>query len=305
MTHSIPLPTPGDEPIGEGLPSVGTGSPPQAPSEIRTLLKSLGLHPQKGFGQNFLVSEKIMNKIVEAGSLQPSDIVVEVGPGLGHLTHHLVPLAKRVIAVEIDRGFVRNLTAAFQGVDNLEVREADVLTLDPATIADGQPYKLIANLPYYITSAVLRHFLENSHRPTTVVVMLQKEVAQRIVAPKGDLNLLAVSVQIYGQPKLVAKVPAAAFYPRPNVESAVLKIETFPTPKIDVDPEKFFKVVAAGFSGARKQVHNAIAQRIWMPPGAASEILQSVGIDPMRRAHTLSIEEWNELTRAFIERGLV
>lgn len=305
MTHSIPLPAPGDEPIGEGLPSVGTGSPPLAPSEIRTLLKSLGLHPQKGFGQNFLVSDKIVSKIVEAGNIQPSDVVVEVGPGLGHLTHHLVRVARKVIAVEIDRGFVRNLETAFQGVDNLEIREADVLDLDPATIADGEPYRLIANLPYYITSAVLRHFLENPHRPTTLVVMLQKEVAQRIVAPKGDLNLLAVSVQIYGQPKLVAKVPAAAFYPRPNVESAVLKIDTYPTPKIDVDPEKFFKVVAAGFSGARKQLHNSLAQRIWMPPGAASEALESVGIDPMRRAHTLTIEEWNALTGALIERGLV
>jgi len=305
MTHSIPLPNPGDQPIGEGLPSLGKGSPPAAPSEIRTLLRALGLHPQKGFGQNFLVAENIMNKIVAAGAIQPTDTVVEVGPGLGHLTHHLVRLAGRVIAIEIDRGFVRNLRTAFNGVPNLEVVEADVLDVDPATLVGDQPYKVIANLPYYITTAVLRHFLESARRPAILVVMLQKEVAQRIAAPQGDLNLLAISVQVYGQPKLVTKVPAAAFYPSPNVESAVLKIETFATPRIDVDPEKFFKVVAAGFSTPRKQIHNALAQRIWLPPGGATEVLEAAGIDPMRRARTVSIEEWNTLTRVMIERGLV
>lgn len=303
--RSIPLPQPGDEPLGQGLPDIGTGSPPLAPPQIRTLLKSLGLHPQKGFGQNFLTSESILKKIVKASDLSEHDTVIEVGPGLGHLTRHLARQVGRLIAIEIDRGLARVLRQTFQGASNVEVVEADVLEVIPSTLVGDQPYKVIANLPYYITSAALRHFLEAAHRPTMLVVMLQKEVADRILAPKGHLNLLAISVQVYGQPRPLAFVSASCFYPRPKVDSEVIRIDLFPQPKIEVDPEKFFKVVGAGFAMPRKQIHNSLSQRLWMPPGQAPEILREAGIDPMRRPQTLSIEEWNRLTQILEGRGLV
>lgn len=304
--HSIPLPTPGDEPSDViSRPGIHRGSPPQAPSEIRTLLKSLGLAPQKGFGQNFLISDKVLERIVDAGALTPNDIVLEVGPGLGHLTHELAAKAGEVIAVEIDRGLIQRLREVFEGVDNVSFVEQDVLKLNPDDIVGPRPYKVIANLPYYITSPVLRHFLEESRAPSILVVMVQREVAQRIMAPSGDLNLLAISVQIYGQPRIVTRVPASSFYPRPNVDSAVIKVEVYDTPRISAPAEKFFKVVSAGFAMPRKQVHNSLSQRLWLPPGGASSFLQEAGIDPVRRPHTVTIEEWDRLTRVLLDRGLL
>jgi 16S rRNA (adenine1518-N6/adenine1519-N6)-dimethyltransferase len=265
----------------------------------------MGLRPQKGFGQNFLLNEYILERIVEAGDLQPDDVVLEVGPGLGHLTRHLAARAGRVIAIEIDRGMVRALRQIFQNVPNVEILEQDVLQVTPGNIVGDHPYKVIANLPYYITSATLRHFLEADPRPQLMVVLVQREVAFRILAPPGESNLLAISVQAYGRPRLVARVPSSAFYPRPKVDSIVLRIDVFDRPRFDVSPDAFFKVVAAGFAMPRKQIHNALAQRLWLPPGAAPDLLREAGIDPMRRAQTLAIPEWNRLGQVLVDRGLV
>jgi 16S rRNA (adenine1518-N6/adenine1519-N6)-dimethyltransferase len=304
--HSIPLPGPGDRPADvisrpEGFPA----SPPRAPSEIRTLLKSLGFAPQKGFGQNFLIDDHILDRIVQAGEVGPGDVILEIGPGLGHLTHHLAPKAGEVIAVEIDRGFIRRLRQIFQGVRNVAFLEQDALKLDPDAVVGGRPFKIIANLPYYITSPAIRHFLEEVRRPTLMVIMVQQEVAERMIAPAGDLNLLAISVQIFGRPSIVTPVPAAAFYPRPNVDSAVVKIEVYDQPRITTPPAAFFKVVSAGFAMRRKQLHNSLAQRLWMPPGSAPTLLQEAGIDPARRPHMLTIDDWDRLTRVLLDHGLV
>jgi 16S rRNA (adenine1518-N6/adenine1519-N6)-dimethyltransferase len=279
--------------------------PPRTPGEIRALLARLGLRPQKGFGQNFLTSEAILERIVETAEVGPDDTVLEIGPGLGHLTRRLAAAAQRVIAVEIDRGLARQLRASVAGVPNVHVVEGDVLKLDPAELVGDRPFKVVANLPYYITSAALRHLLEGSQRPTRVVVLLQKEVADRILAPPGDLNLLAISVRIYGEPRLGARVPATAFYPQPSVESAVLRIDVFDRPAIDVPTGAFFRVVSAGFAARRKQLHNSLPQLLWMPPGSASEILRQAGVDPTRRPQTLSIAEWERVTRELRDRGLV
>ncbi len=279
---------------------------PESPAEIRTLLKGLGLSPQKGFGQNFLTSESVLRRIVAAGDVGPADVVVEVGPGLGHLTYQLAQSAHRVIAIEIDRGLAARLRQTFAQTPNVEIVEQDVLRTEPADLAGGQPYKVIANLPYYITSAALRHFLEEARqRPTLLVVMLQREVGERILARPGDLNLLAIGIQVFGRPRQVARVPANAFYPQPKVESEILRIDTYPTPLIQSPVDKFFKVVSAGFATPRKQLHNSLAQRLWMPPGAAPEILRAVEIDPARRPQTLLIEEWDRLTGEMIARGIV
>jgi 16S rRNA (adenine1518-N6/adenine1519-N6)-dimethyltransferase len=303
--QSIPLPGPGDEPEELRRPGLHRGSPPAAPAEIRTLLHSLGLKPQKGFGQNFLIDDRYLRRIAGAADLTREDVVLEVGPGLGHLTRHLAEAAGRVVAIEIDRGLVRELREMFQGIDNLEIIEHDVLDVPPESIATGHAYKVVANLPYYITSAALRHFLESSAPPSLLVVLLQREVAERILAPVGDLSLLAISIQVYGRPRLVTRVPANAFYPQPTVESAVLRIDVFPKPAIASPSEQFFKVVGAGFAMPRKQVHNSLAQRLWLPPGSAPDLLRTVGIDPTRRPQTLSVPEWDRLTQELMGRELV
>ncbi len=279
---------------------------PNSPTAIRALMRSLGLSPQKGFGQNFLTSETVLRRIVAAGELQASDIVIEVGPGLGYLTAQLIGLAGQVIAIEIDRGLVQRLRRIFAGTSNLEIVDRDVLKIEPGELTGGRPYKVIANLPYYITTAALRHFLERSAlRPTLLVIMVQREVGDRMLARPGDLNLLAISVQVFGRPRLVTRVPPNAFYPQPKVDSVVLRVDVYPEPRIASPPDKFFKVVSAGFAMSRKQLHNSLAQRLWMPAGSAPVLLREIGIDPTRRPQTLTIEEWDKVSLELDRQGLV
>ncbi|HUE75211.1 MAG TPA: 16S rRNA (adenine(1518)-N(6)/adenine(1519)-N(6))-dimethyltransferase RsmA, partial [Chloroflexota bacterium] len=262
---------------------------------VKSLLKHFGLRPQKGFGQNFLIDDEILARIVEVADLRSDDQVVEVGPGLGVLTRELVSRVRRVIAVEIDRGMAEALQTLFSDQPNLEVVNQDILSFRPGQHLDENPYKVVANLPYYITSPTLRLFLESERQPTSIIVMVQKEVAERIVAKPGDLSLLAVSVQFYAEPMIVARVPRMAFYPAPKVDSAVVRIDVRPTPVVPVDPEKFFRVVSAGFAQPRKQLHNALSRVLWLPEDAASEALRAVGIDETRRAQTLTLPEWGAL----------
>jgi 16S rRNA (adenine1518-N6/adenine1519-N6)-dimethyltransferase len=273
--------------------------------ELKGLLRKYGLRPHKGFGQNFLVDEFALESILTAAELAPDDVVLEVGPGLGILTRALAERVARVVAVEVDRGMVAALGDLLGVRPNVTVVEGDALRLDPATLIGDQPYKVVANLPYYITSPLLRHFFEAAHRPRRLVVMVQQEVADRIVAPPGELSLLGVSVQFYAVPRIIGRIGANAFLPPPKVDSAIVAIDVRPIPAIDVQPEQFFKVVSAGFAMPRKQLHNALPQRLWMPPGAAEEALRAVAIDPMRRAQTLALDEWGKLTRELARRGIV
>jgi 16S rRNA (adenine1518-N6/adenine1519-N6)-dimethyltransferase len=303
--HSAPLPESGDEPAQVATPTVPHNAPPRTAPAIKTLLRSLGLQTHKGFGQNFLTNDAILDKIVRIANVQSHEVVVEVGPGLGHLTEHLARSASRVIAVEIDRGFVRLLRTIYDPVPNVEIVHQDILNFEPALHTNGQPYKVVANLPYYLTSAALRHFLESPTPPTVLVVMVQREVAERIIAPEGDLNLLAISVRVYGEPRVATRVPASAFFPQPSVESAVLRVDVLDRARIAATPEKFFKVVSSGFATRRKQLHNSLAQRLWIPPGEAPDIIEAAGIDPKRRAQTLTIAEWDGLTLELERRGLI
>lgn len=269
------------------------------PREVaRQLLRRYGIRAKKGLGQHFLVDPNVLDRILEAAEVTPRDTVIEVGPGLGLLTQALAAHAGRVIAVELDRRMVAVLGETLAGRSNVEIVPADILQVDPAQLAGG-PYLVVANLPYYITSPILRHFLEAARPPTRLVIMVQKEVADRIVAKPGALSLLAVSVQVYGTPRIVAVVPPSAFLPAPDVASAVLRIDVHAEPLIaPQEREWFFKVVSAGFSQPRKQLHNALAQALWFPPGGAAAALEAAGIDPTRRAQTLSIAEWQRLARA-------
>ncbi len=273
------------------------------------LLKKYNLRPRKGLGQNFLVDPRHLARIVDAAELTGADTVVEIGPGPGTLTRLLAESAGRVIAVELDPQMVTLLRNELGYLQNLTIVEADILQMQldtllttfPPTQLTNQPsiqptFKVVANLPYYITSAVLRHVLEATPRPERLVVTVQKEVAQRIVAGPGRMSLLAVSVQFYGRPTLVHRIPAGAFYPPPKVDSAVVRIDTWPRPAIPVnDVDHFFRVVKAGFGQKRKQLKNSLAAGLNKPVEQIVNALALAQVAPTRRAETLSLVEWGRL----------
>ncbi len=278
---------------------------------ITTLLNKYNLRPRKGLGQNFLVDPLHLAKIVAAAELTTADTVVEIGPGLGALTRLLAASAGRVIAIELDPAMVNLLNHELGHLPNLTIVEADILQTNlnhlitsPTNTPIPEPpnpsvttqFKVVANLPYYITSAVMRHLLETTPRPERIVVTVQKEVAQRIIAGPGDMSILAVSVQFYGQPKLVHHIPAGAFYPPPKVDSAVVRIDTFAQPPLAIDDTAhFFRVVKAGFGQKRKQLKNSLAAGLSRPMAEIMAAMQQVNIDPTRRAETLNLAEWARL----------
>ncbi len=261
------------------------------------MLGRLGLSPRKALGQHFLVGQGAVATIMKAAEINLLDTVVEVGPGLGIVTAELVQHSKRVIAVELDR----DLTMALErelGASGLEVVCADAREVDVFQLTDGMPYKLVANLPYYAASPILRRFLESSHPPVRAVVMVQREVARNMVAQPGAMSLVSVGVQVYGRPSIVDYVPPSAFYPQPKVTSAIVRIEVYPEPVVAVDDqEAFFKVVRAGFSAPRKQLRNALARGLGIHPNDAVALLETAGVDPRRRAESLGLEEWDALYR--------
>jgi len=281
------------------------------------LIRRFDLDPKKSLGQNFLVDESHLARIAAAAELTPADTVLEIGPGLGVLTRHLAAQAGRVVAVELDDRLIPILQELFADQPHVSFVHADILKVDPAAMlsddgpqtADGEsvtprnsqfatPYKVVANLPYYITSAVLRHLLESAQPPTLAVVMVQREVAQRIVAGPGDMSLLAVGVQFYAEAKIVQKVPAGAFHPRPKVDSAVLRLDIRPQPVVaDVEPGWYFSVVRAGFGQKRKQLRNSVAAGLGLSKEATEAGLAAAEIDPQRRAETLSLQEWGALAK--------
>ena len=270
-------------------------------SRTKKLLASHDLRARKGLGQNFLIDGDILKKLAAAAELTPSDTVIEVGPGLGVLTETLVEQAGKVIAIELDARLADILKARLKDQIKLTVIQDDILNINPADILGKQTeYKVVANLPYYITSAVIRHFLEAPVKPTTMVIMVQKEVAQQITAQPGEMSLLSVSVQLYGKPTVAGKVSAQCFYPAPNVDSAILKIAVYQEQKIQTDDiTGFFDIVRAGFSANRKQIINSLANGLKVQKTDIIPVLEQAGIDPQRRAETLTIDEWDVLYKVF------
>ncbi len=272
--------------------------------ETKERLRRLDLRARKGLGQHFLVDERVLSTIVAAAKLTAEDIVIEVGPGLGILTTELAARAGWVIAIEVDQGLAFALEESLAPFGNVTILNADVLESDSKTLIRRErgaeaAYKVVANLPYFIAAAVLRHFLEASLKPQSMVVMVQKEVAQAIVAQPGRMGLLSVAVQFYGKPAIVDYVPARSFYPPPKVDSAILRIEVYDRPLVEVeDVTRFFDLVRGGFAAPRKQLHNSLAQGLGISPGAAADLLAKAGIDGTRRAESLSIEEWARVYRA-------
>ena len=265
----------------------------------RTLLETYGIDPKKSLGQNFLHDPNALQRIVAAATLTPDSIVLEVGPGTGALTQVLAPQAKQVVAVETDERMIPILEETLAEFDNVTIYHADILETSIAELVGDAAYCVVANLPYYITSAILRHLLEADHKPTHLVLTVQQEVADRIVAPPGDLSLLAVSVRFYGEAHIVTRIGSAAFWPRPDVASAVLRVDVHPKPVVEVPSEAiFFQVVRSGFGQKRKQLRNSLSAGLRCSPVQATEILTTAGIDPMRRAETLTLEEWAVLSRS-------
>lgn len=281
-----------------------------APSPL-DLLRRHNLSLKKSLGQNLLVDASHLHRIAAAADLTKSDTVLEIGPGLGALTHHLAQQAGRVVAVELDQRLIPILSAEFAGLRHVSFVHGDILKLSPAEVIRTQqsgqsaplttavPYKVVANLPYYITSAVLRHILESLPPPTLAVLLVQQEVAQRMVAQPGAMSLLAVSVQFYARPRALHRIPAGAFLPPPKVDSRVVRLDVRPQPAVpDVEPVEFFRTVRAGFGQRRKQLRNSLSAGLSRSKEEATLWLTSAGIDPSRRAETLSLQEWGMLTKS-------
>ena len=271
---------------------------PIQPGEIRRLLTSIGVAPYKGWGQHFLADPGVPRRMVEIAGIEPGDAVIEVGPGLGILTEALLRAGAEVTAVEVDPRLAAYLRERFAGDSRLRLVEGDVLKLDLADLAPpGRPVKLVANLPYSITSAALRHALAGPWRPSSLVVMVQEEVARRIVAAPPEMSLLAVSVQLFGQPRLALRVPGDAFVPPPTVNSAVVAMRVEAPPLPDAEHTRFFRIVAAGFAQRRKTLLNSLSAGLSLPRPAIEPALVAAGIDPLRRAQTLALDEWLRLDR--------
>ena len=283
-----------------------------APINVTALLKKYGLRPSKGLGQNFLVDENALHKVVNAAEISSGDLILEVGAGLGSLTQHLSAVAQTVITVELDEKLLPVLHETLATCDNVKIVVGDILELNPANlllsvdqpvITRQQSYKVVANIPYYITSALIRHLLEAEAQPNSMVLTVQREVAQRICAKPPKMSLLALSVQVYGSPSIAAKIPAGAFYPAPKVDSSVVKIDIFPNPLIPYHLlPMFFRLAKAGFSQKRKTLRNAISAGMAWSKVETEASLNLADIDPQRRAQTLTIKEWERLTSSVIQR---
>ncbi|MBN2391634.1 MAG: ribosomal RNA small subunit methyltransferase A [Anaerolineae bacterium] len=278
----------------------------------RALLRHYGLTPRKSLGQNFLVDPAVPARIAAQASLTRDDTVLEVGAGLGTLTAALATQAGRVIAVETDPHLISILHQEMEAFENVAIVHGDILDLDPAALLDVAPapviplwgthfphYHVVANLPYYITAAVLRHLLEAAVRPARMVVTVQREVAARMVAVPDEMSVLAVSVQFYGKPRIALRLKRGVFFPVPDVESAVVCIDLYETPPTPVaDVAEFFRVVRAGFAQRRKQLRNTLAASLHLSPEDVVAALTSVDVDATRRAETLTLGEWGRVAGA-------
>ena len=268
------------------------------PLSIRSILQEHDIRLKKSLGQNFLSDNQILGKIVQTANISNSDNVLEIGPGVGSLTRHIAVHAKQVFAVELDDHLLPALEEVLAPFDNIQIINNDILKVDLTELLGNDPYVIIANIPYYITSAVLRHCLESQTKPKRMILTIQKEVARRICEAPGNLSLLALSVQVYGTPKVIFDIPAGAFFPSPNVDSTVLSIELYETPLIPhEDLETFFRWSKAGFAQKRKKLRNSLSAGLHISTQEVESIFTRAGIDPQRRAETLSIAEWHQLIK--------
>lgn len=305
--------------------------------ELISYLQSQGLYTKHRLGQNFLVDKTALAKIIEAGAIQPDDLVIEVGPGLGVLTGELVKKAKKVIAVEIDEKLAKLLATSFNTVistppinrgaeksikrslhagrddtgNNLEIINSDILSVNVAELTKGYvEYKVVANIPYYITSKIIKQFLTTDKKPEAIVMLVQKEVAERICAKPGAMSILALSVQLYGEPEIIDIVKKESFFPAPDVDSAILRIAITKTQDTIINQysifsfqsaeqfeKELFRAIKIGFASKRKTLENNLSSGFHLEKTVAQDIIKSVGLDKNVRAQELSLEDWGKLAK--------
>jgi 16S rRNA (adenine1518-N6/adenine1519-N6)-dimethyltransferase len=276
----------------------------QSTSDVPRLLRRHGIRPLKRLGQHFLTDPQAIQSVVEAAELSGEETVLEVGAGLGSLTLALLERAARVIAVEYDPRLLPVLREALPGSPRVQIVAEDILALDLRAAVGTGPYLVVANIPYNITSALIRRFLETEAAPQRMVLTIQREVAERVVAGPGQMSLLALSVRVYGTPRLAARIPAAAFYPRPKVDSAVLRVDLHPRWAVRRELlEPMFELARTGFEQRRKMLKNTLGQALRLSPAGIAEILTEAGLSAEARPQELAVADWVRLTETALARG--
>ncbi len=266
---------------------------------LKNILQHYGLSPNKTYGQNFLMDETILEDIIDYAEVGKDDVVIEVGPGIGNLTERLAARAKQVITIEKDPQFLPVLKKLTKEHKNVWYHLEDVLTLNLGELLSAtKDYKVVANIPYYITGKIVQLFLQLEHKPQSLTLLMQKEVAQNLTAKPGALNLPAIATQLYADVKLLTVVPAFKFYPAPKVDSAVVHISLPKVPKYKVgDSKKLFRILHACFSGKRKQLHNTLTNNLLLEKSLVDKILQDLNIERAARPQQLTIQQWLDLTK--------
>ncbi len=271
-----------------------------SPLKAAAVLRRYGIRPRKGLGQNFLVSEGVRQQILEAAGLRPGEWVLEIGPGLGALTERLAESAAGVVAVEFDSRLMPILAEILGDRINVRLIEGDILEIDLSSLLPAPGYVVVANIPYNITSALIRKLMEAEQAASRIVLTIQREVAERIVAPAGKMSLLALSVQLYGEPRLVGVIPGGAFYPPPEVDSAILRVDMRPMdPQLGEHLPALFALARAGFGQRRKMLRNALASAVGLNAEQARALCASAGVDCTRRAQELTVEDWLKLAKSW------
>jgi 16S rRNA (adenine1518-N6/adenine1519-N6)-dimethyltransferase len=268
--------------------------------DVRTAMRLAGIKPNKALGQHFLVDKPSLQAIMDTAGVTAVDTVLEIGPGLGVMTRPLTRQASRVVAVESDPVLADLLRR--DAPPNLEVVEADILQFDLRALPAG--YKVIANIPYYLTSKIFRLLIESPNPPAVMSLLIQKEVAERITARPGNLSILALSVQCYGKPELVRVVERHKFWPPPDVDSAVLRV-TLRGSAFPADPDRLFRLIKAGFGEKRKQLKNSLAGGLNLTPDLAAALIKSARLQPTARAQELKLSDWRRLYELAVKKNLL
>ncbi|MEX0668458.1 MAG: 16S rRNA (adenine(1518)-N(6)/adenine(1519)-N(6))-dimethyltransferase RsmA [Candidatus Saccharimonadales bacterium] len=255
--------------------------------------------PQKSLGQHWLFDEEALAAMLSAGEVSGEDVVLEIGPGLGSLTSYLTAVASKVIAVEADEELATGLKTRVP-LENLEVITGDILEFDTSKLPKG--YKVVANIPYYITSKILQNFLEADNQPLLMALLVQKELAERVVATPGDMSVLAFSVQYYAKAKMLGVVPKELFDPMPKVDSSVLQVRIRNKPYFPADTKELFRLVKAGFGERRKQLANSLAGGLRIDKDEAITMLEKANIASSARAQELSMEQWQQLYKQYCQK---
>ena len=274
---------------------------PRTPEQWKRILRSRGIRPERSMGQNFLVESKVVGEIVRIAEVIPHDTALEIGPGLGVLTRELARTGATVVAIELDRELKRFLDTDLASLANVRIVERDAMYVDVNELVGGMRYKLVANLPYSTGTAIVRRFLEHPTPPASMTVMLQREVAERMVGEPPDMSLLALSMRIHATGEIAMHVPPDVFYPAPKVESAVVHLVLRDVPLVDRQEEAvLFRLATMAFQRKRKTLSNGLAQGLGKAKGEIDSNLRAIGIDPVRRPQTLSIDEWIAISRTIV-----